>query len=176
VLINQAIHFVDQVQWIMGGVEAVSAACANLGHQGVTETEDTLTAALRFRGGALGTIDVTSASHLSWDNGVTFYGTAGTIEIRNDQLHRLQCADAELEQALRARIEAAQHKTGVDVAAEHYGKGHLAQVRDFVAAVRDDRPPYCTAHSAAATARLVFAAYESARERRWIELPAPVTA
>jgi len=176
VLINQAIHFVDQVQWMMGGVASISAAQANLAHQSVTETEDTLTAALRFVNGSLGTLDLTSASHLNWDHGVTLYGTAGTVEMRNDKLHRLECADKDVEARLRAEIEGAENHAGVAVAAEHYGKGHLAQIRDFVDAIRDDRPPYCTAHSAADTARLVFAAYESARTRQWVDLPAPVTA
>ncbi len=174
VLINQAIHFVDQVQWIMGGVESIAAMYANLAHPGHMETEDTLTATLRFRNGALGTLDLTNGSHLNWDFGVTFYGSAGTLELRNDKLQRVECKDPGRAAELRQYIEAVEFDAGVDGAAEHYGKGHAAQIQDFVAAIRDNRAPYCTVQQAAETAQLVFAAYESARARKWVDLPAAV--
>jgi predicted dehydrogenase len=176
VLINQAIHFLDSIQWVAGGVEAVSAAHANLGHRGLIETEDTLVAALRYRGGMLGTFEATSASHLNWSYKLAIYGTRGTVELRDDRVHRLHCKDDQQEQRIRELLESLEPAEGVSGAAEHYGKGHLAQVRDFVAAVREDRPPFVTVQSAAETARLVFAAYDSARTGTWVELPEPVRA
>ncbi len=174
VLINQAIHFLDSIQWVVGGVEAISATHANLAHHGVIETEDTLVAALRYRGGMLGTFEATSASHINWSYKLAIYGTLGTVELRNDRVHRLVCKDDQQEERIRQMLESLEPAEGVKGAAEHYGKGHLAQVRDFVAAVRDDRPPFVTVQSAAETSRLVFAAYESARRGQWVSLPEPV--
>lgn len=176
VLINQAIHFLDTIQWVAGGVESINAMHANLGHDGVIETEDTLVASLRYRAGMLGTFEATSASHINWSYKLAIYGTLGTVELRNDRIHRLGCKDDQQEERLRGKLESVEPVEGVSGAAEHYGKGHLAQVRDFVAAVRDDRPPFVTVQSAAQTARLVFAAYDSARTGRAVTVPDPVDA
>ena len=59
VLINQAIHYIDQLQWQMGGAEAVSGIYANLTHGDVIETEDTAVAAIRFA------IEVRDRKHLA---------------------------------------------------------------------------------------------------------------
>src|SRR5690606_39020677 len=59
-LMNQAIHSVDMLQWYMGPVESVQAITGNIKHKGI-EVEDTAVAILRFKNGALGTIECSTA-------------------------------------------------------------------------------------------------------------------
>ena len=60
VLINQSIHYFDLLLWIAGGAASARAYAANLGHEGVIETEDTVSIALRMRNGALGSFVATA--------------------------------------------------------------------------------------------------------------------
>lgn len=80
VLINQAIHYVDLLQWLMGGVRTVSGTYANRAHQDCMETEDAVTAALTFASGAVGTLEATCASHLGWEPSLHFHCTEGSCD------------------------------------------------------------------------------------------------
>ena len=79
VLINQSIHYFDLLLWIAGGAETVRAWSANLGHEGVIETEDTVALALRFRNGALGSFVATNASQRGWDSELAFHGDRKSV-------------------------------------------------------------------------------------------------
>ncbi len=174
VLINQAIHFVDSLAWIMGGVKSLCAMKDNLAHQDVIETEDTLTASVRFINGALGTIEATSASHLNWEFILALHGTEGSIELRNNKPTQLAFADAQTEQRVRRLLETANDPQGVAGARSHYGTGHKAQLADFVDAIRKGHRPFVTGEMAAHANQIVLAAYRSAEEGRWIDVPAPM--
>ena len=171
VLINQAIHYIDLLAWLCGGVAAVSGRHANLTHGSVMETEDTAVSALEFRGGALGTIEATCSSHITWEPTLSFHGTRGSLDLRHDRILKLDFDDKNLEARVRSDIEAACAADGVNAAKSYYGTGHPAQIADFVDAVRNGRPPFVTIPSARHTVELVLSIYRSHRERRWIELP-----
>jgi UDP-N-acetyl-2-amino-2-deoxyglucuronate dehydrogenase len=172
VLINQAIHFLDVIQWIMGGVASVSAGYENLAHRGELEVEDTITAAVRYRRGAMGTIEATSGSNLNWEHTIAIHGTAGAVELRNDQPVKVVFHDAATQQRVRDALEAGGSGSLVEGAKAYYGSGHTAQIADAVDAVREGRPPFVTGEDAAETTRLVLTAYESARRRAWLDIPA----
>ncbi|MBQ9726034.1 MAG: Gfo/Idh/MocA family oxidoreductase [Kiritimatiellae bacterium] len=169
VLINQAIHYFDLLLWIAGGADAARAFAANLGHEGVIETEDTVAVALRMRGGALGSFTATSAGMPQWRSALVFQGSAGCAEMRDDRLFSLSLADKAAEKRVRARVDRAL-AAGADLfpkGRDYYGPGHQAQIDDFVRAVRTGRRPFVTFADAAETDALVFAAYASAaREGR----------
>ena len=164
VLINQAIHYFDLLLWIAGGADGARAFSANLGHEGVIETEDTVAVALRFGSGAVGSFTATSASHLGWDSALSFHGTRGSFSFRNDAVSEVSCADAKTERRVRAAIDkAVEEASGVFAKGKgYYGPGHQAQIDDFVRAVRTGTRPFVTFADAAATDSLVFAAYASA--------------
>jgi predicted dehydrogenase len=176
VLINQAIHFVDLLQWITGGVASVSAQWANLGHEGVIETEDTLVAALRLRTGGLATLRVTSASHINWQFGLSLVGTEGAIQTRNNDPTTVSFKDADQQQRVQDLLSTAGDPEAVESGRAYYGSGHPAQVADVVDAIREGREPYVTGEAAMHTVQVVLAAYESGRTGRLVEVPAPVDA
>ncbi len=169
VLINQAIHYVDLLQWMMGGVRSVSGTYANLAHQACMETEDVVTASVAFASGAVGTIEATSASHLSWEPTLHFHGTEGSIELRDNRPVKLLFRDPAVLARVTARLDAYREET-VRLGKSYYGAGHSAQIADVLTAIRKGRAPFVTARAAAETVDLVLGVYESHRTGRKVSL------
>ncbi len=176
VLINQAIHFIDVLVWLMGGVAAVAGSFSNLTHKGAIETEDTAVAALRFKNGALGTLEATSSSNLDWEPTISIHGAAGSVELRHGQGLKVAFRDRSVRDAgVQERVERelqqkSRERTIVQAGKSYYGPSHQTQIADFIAAVREKRLPFVTAVSAGHTVDVVLAVYQSARENRWLEL------
>ncbi len=170
VMINQAIHYVDLLQWMAGGVVSLSAVHANLTHASSIETEDTAVAVLKLRNGALGSMLATCSSHLTWDPSFFIYGSEGSLELRNGKPLRAIFTDPvraqHIEKELAGLRDAAHNEAGKD----YYGPSHPTQIADFIAAIREGRAPFVTARSARAAVDIVLAIYRSHREGRWIAL------
>ena len=164
-LMNQGIHSVDLLQWLVGSpVRSVSAHTALLAHRDI-EVEDTASATLAFDNGALGTIACTTSMWPGHFRTITLAGTDGTAVLADGSLleWRFRNED-EADAAIRARllglpgagIGASDPAAGVD------HRGHLAALEEFCAAVRSgDRPPVDGTEARKAVA-LILAIYESA--------------
>jgi predicted dehydrogenase len=170
VLINQAIHGIDSISWIMGGAEAVCGAHANLTHDGVMETEDTAVAAVHYRDGAAGTIEATCSSHLGWELTLSLHGSQGSVELRSGELLKLQFVDAALTARVQAELAGGRNQMRVASARTHYGTSHPLQIADFVEAIRQGRPPFVSGQQARHAVDIVLAIYESQRRRGWVEV------
>jgi len=168
-MINQAIHFIDLVQWMSGGIAALSASFANLTHGDSIETEDTAVAALRFRNGALGSIAATSSSHLSWDPCLFIYGSRGSLELRSAEPVRVEFDDTAMTETVSADLAACTEATATQAGKSYYGPSHPTQIADFIQAIRDQREPFVTAESAGKTVAVVLGIYTSHHEQRWVD-------
>ena len=155
----------------MGGVDSVCGVYANLTHKGVIETEDTATAALRFRCGAVGTIEATCSSHLNWEPTISIHGSEGSIDLRGDQPIKVVFADKAKEKAVKAELAAAVNTPGELFGKSYYGTGHPAQIEDFVSAIREKRKPLIPAALARHTVDVVLGIFQSHRSRKWVKLP-----
>jgi predicted dehydrogenase len=169
-MINQAIHFVDSLAWIMGGVAALCAFYDNRTHGEVIETEDTVAAALRFRNGALGTIAATSSSHLHWEPTLTVHGTEGALTLRNGKAAQIDFADKTREQCVRDDLNDGDEAACLAVGKSYYGPSHTSQIADFVDAVREGRPPFIPARAARHAVDIVLGIYRSQREGGWVTI------
>lgn len=169
-LINQSIHFLDILQWVTGGVSAVSAFITNSAHADVIETEDTAAISLKFRNGALGTFVATSGSNSDWRYGMHLVGTCGEIELRDGKLFVCRHKDPELRARIEQRLAQVEVAVGVDSAKQYYGNGHPAQIHDFINAIRTGRAPKVSLQEAAHAVRIVLATYDSARTGTQISL------
>ena len=169
-LINQSIHFLDVVQWVMGGVQSVQAMTANQAHQGIIETEDCAAVSLAFPDGSLGTVTATSASHHTWENAFQVVGTDGELQLRNGRLQACFHKDEAAAAAIRDHLISLREEEGVEGAKVYYGPGHLMQLTDFVEAIREGRRPYVTLEDASHAVQLVLAIYESARTGQRVKL------
>ena len=170
VTINQAIHSIDSLVWIMGGVQAVCGAFANHQLAGVIETEDTAVAALRFGCGALGTIESTSSSNIVWENTLFFHGTEGALEMREGHGIKVSFLTPEKTAAVKAGLAESHDPQLINAGKRYYGKSHPAQIADFIAAIREGRQPLVSPVSARHTVDVVLAIYQSQREGRWIDV------
>src|SRR5438552_7867077 len=90
VLMNQSIHSIDLLQWLMGPVKSVCAYTDTLVHR--METEDVAVAILRFANGALGTIAATTGAYPGVTTRIEIFGDRGSAIIENDSLAYLHLA------------------------------------------------------------------------------------
>ncbi|MFQ3593288.1 MAG: Gfo/Idh/MocA family oxidoreductase, partial [Gemmataceae bacterium] len=91
-LMNQAIHNVDLLQWLMGEVAEIVGFTATLAHERI-EVEDTAVACLRFASGALGVIQATTSVHPGLPKTIAIHGNRGTAVVEQDDLLRWEFAD-----------------------------------------------------------------------------------
>jgi predicted dehydrogenase len=169
-LINQSIHYIDTVAWVMGGVAEVSGAWANRTHQKVIQTEDTAVAALCYSCGALGTISATVSSHLEWEPLISLRGSLGSIDLRNATPAFVDFKDPAVRDAVTAGFAAARDVRADAPVKQYYGPSHATLIADFVEAVRARRPPFVTAESARHAVDIVLAVYQSQRSGMRVEL------
>jgi predicted dehydrogenase len=156
-LMNQGIHTVDLLLWLYGPVARVSAVAATALHR--IEVEDTVVATLEFAGGALGTLEVTTAAYPGMPRRVELTGTEGTIVVEGDRVSRiaLRTAPAVVPPKHAGNANASASSPVVtDVS------GHRRVIEDFVTAVRDRRPPVCDGAEGRRSVALIEAIYRSA--------------
>jgi predicted dehydrogenase len=163
VLINQAIHAVDILCWLMGPVVRVAGYCNACVHP--IEVEDTAAAALYFENGALGVIQASTTTYPQTPERVELAGSQGTITIEGGQItrHELagQRADAPQLSAEDPRFRGK----------SYYGASHPRLLEDFVEAIREDRPPLVDGREGRKALEVVSAVYESSRTGRPVVLP-----
>jgi predicted dehydrogenase len=169
-MINQAIHFLDQLAWVVGGVSSISGRHANITHGDVIETEDSAVAIMSLPSGALASMEATSSSHLGWEHKISVHGSKGSVELTNNKPTKVLFADEATQERIAARFNACTDPDAMDAAKSYYGGGHPANIADFVAAVREDRDPFVTAASARHTVDLVLGIYESHRCGGWVDV------
>jgi predicted dehydrogenase len=156
-LMNQGIHTVDLMLYLLGPVKRVSGLTATRFH--TIETEDTATALLEFASGAQGTIDVSTAAFPGRPRRLLVAGSAGSLLLEGDRLR-----EATVESGTDPPPENAASPVVSDVS------GHQRIIEDFVDAIRTGRPPVCDGAEGRRSVEVVEAVYRSARERRIIEL------
>ena len=83
-LINQGVHTVDLLLWLLGGVRRVYARAATLLHR--IETEDTAVATLEFTNGTLGILEAATSAYPGYPRRIVLSGSEGTLILEEDQL------------------------------------------------------------------------------------------
>lgn len=163
-LFNQASHHIDMLQWLMGPVESVQAKIATLTHK--IETEDTAVAILKFKNGALGTIEATaSAGPKNTEGSVSIVGEKGTAKVGGCALNRIdvwefQDFTNEDELVKNCSIES----TNV------YGIGHTAQIKDVSNALLSGKLVLVDGYEAAKSIKIIEAMLKSAETGKEIFL------
>ncbi|MFD9893391.1 Gfo/Idh/MocA family protein [Amycolatopsis sp. NPDC059027] len=155
-LMNQGIHTVDLLVWMLGEPVEVFAWTACLAHERI-EVEDVATATIRFAGGALGAVHGTTAAYPGLTARVQIHGDRGSAVIDDDRLVTFHSAERDappLDSGPRAGA-------GSDPTA--LSEAHTEQYRDFADAIEQGRPPLVTVADARRTLAVILAIYESAR-------------
>ena len=162
---NQASHYVDLVQWVMGPVESVIAKTATLARH--IETEDTGIAILKFRSGALGTIQVTMLAYpRNLEGSLTILGEKGSAKIGGTAVNKIEhweFADKDDDDKL---IEAANTNPP-----NVYGLGHQGYYRNVLSVLRGEAKPDTDGRAGRKSLELILGIYESAKTGREVPLP-----
>jgi UDP-N-acetyl-2-amino-2-deoxyglucuronate dehydrogenase len=166
---NQASHYVDLVQWLVGPVESVMAKTATLARR--IESEDTGIAVMRFRNGALGTIEVTMLTYpRNLEGSITILGEKGSVKIGGTAVNRVetwQFADYDDDDKL---VEAAATSPP-----NVYGFGHETYYRNVLKVLRGEAMPDTDGRAGRKSLELILGIYESAKTGRDVPLPLRVT-
>lgn len=186
-LMNQSIHTLDLLVWVLGRPVEVSAYTACLAHHDI-EVEDTTVATVRFESGALGVVHATTAAYPGLTARLQVHGSMGSAVIDDDELTYFHA------QSLAPGSEAPAYGAGTsgnqaslllpDPAGETtptagsdpgaLSVAHCRQYTDFIDAIRSGRAPKVTVGDACATLGVVLAIYRSAAEGRPVQVPAGV--
>jgi predicted dehydrogenase len=168
-LMNQAIHNVDLLLWMMGPVTHITGFTATLAHERI-EVEDTAVACLRFANGALGVIQATTSVYPGLPKTIGVHGDRGTIVIEQDDVLRWELAN-ETDEDRRIKERFAQ-KTGASGGASNPAAishvGHARQLADFVKAIRSNRPPLVDGREGRKAVEVILGIYRSAAEGRTV--------
>jgi predicted dehydrogenase len=154
-LMNQSIHAVDLLQWILGPVESVCGYADTLAHD--IETEDTASAALRFASGALGVVQGTTSAHEDTPLRIELKGSGGSATLEGSRLTAWQ--PGREEEVLSARdLEALPESRGD----EPLGIAHRRQLGEIFAALREGRQPPVPGEESRKALEIVLGIYRSA--------------
>ncbi len=165
-LMNQSIHHIDALQWLMGDVASVFAYTATLAHR--MEAEDAGVVALRFRDGALGVIEGSTVTYPeNLEGSIALFGERGSVKVGGTALNRktLWRIDGELEHERELLMSERVDPPSV------YGSSHLAVIADMIEAIEEDREPRTNGVEARKSVGLVLAIYESARTGLPVTMP-----
>lgn len=165
-LMNQGIHSVDLLQWYMGPVESVQAFTANIRHKKV-EVEDTLVAALRFRNGALGSLECCTSVYPGALKRIEIMGTNGTAVLEESTLVKWQFNTDQTDDGIPAE-KTVQHEDtpvqgGVADPADISYLGHQKQIADLLLSIESGNTPFIDGREGRKAVEIVLAIYESAR-------------
>jgi UDP-N-acetyl-2-amino-2-deoxyglucuronate dehydrogenase len=162
---NQASHYVDLIQWLVGPVESVIAKTATLARR--IEAEDTGIAVLKFRNGALGTIEVTMLAYpKNLEGSITILGEKGSVKIAGTAVNKVetwQFSDYDDDDKL---IEAATTNPP-----NVYGFGHEVYYRNVLKVLRGEAVPDTDGRAGRKSLELILGIYESAKTGREVPLP-----
>jgi UDP-N-acetyl-2-amino-2-deoxyglucuronate dehydrogenase len=187
-LMNQGIHTVDLMLWMMGSVDTVYAVARTLTHDRI-EVEDVICATLAFENGSVGNLVASTAVTPGFPAQLSIHGSLGTIVITGDALstvnlgetgthndetasllssgqarHALQMAQGGTKSAESQKIEPTVN------AGTKWGDAHRAQFADFIESIQTGRTPKVNCQSGMEAVRVILAAYESARTGKIVSL------
>lgn len=173
-LMNQSIHTLDLLQWVMGPVTEVCAYTGLLAHERI-EVEDVAVAILRFESGALGVLEATTAAYPGLSARLEVHGDRGSAVIDDDELAYYHAAaegergaaygGGDTNQAAEILREHGRREAGATAGSDpsSLSMAHRDQLEDFVAAVREGREPLVNVEEARKVVAVILAVYDSAR-------------
>lgn len=179
VLMNQGIHTIDLLQWLMGPVKSLFAYTDTLVHR--METEDIGVAVLRFANGALGTITGTTDAYPGMGTRVEIFGDKGSTIIESDKLSYMHLArddqeevgaygkgggssDKKGEQTTQRTETAASNPAAINI------QSHALQIADMIQAIQENRAPLVDGEAGRRPVEIILGIYESARTQKEVFL------
>jgi UDP-N-acetyl-2-amino-2-deoxyglucuronate dehydrogenase len=165
---NQASHYVDLLDWLIGPVESVQAYTATLARN--IQVEDTGVVSIRWRTGALGSMNVTMLTYpKNLEGSITIIGETGTVRVGGVAVNKIEhweFADSDPDD--KAVEQASYDTTSV------YGFGHPLYYDNVIKALRGEAMPDTDGREGLHSLEILIATYISARDGRRVALPLEV--
>jgi UDP-N-acetyl-2-amino-2-deoxyglucuronate dehydrogenase len=164
-LMNQASHYVDLVDWLIGPVESVQAYVATLARN--IQVEDTATVGVRWRSGALGSINVSMLTYpRNFEGSITIIGERGTARVGGVAVNDIQHWEFAEADPDDETVRSTSYQTS-----SVYGAGHTGYYANAVKVMRAEAAPETDGREGLRSLELLIASYLSARDGRRVALP-----
>lgn len=165
-LMNQASHYVDLLDWLIGPVESVQAMTNTLARR--IEVEDTAVVNIRWRSGALGAMNVSMLTYpKNFEGSITILGEKGTVRLGGVAVNEIQHWEFEdKDEHSDAQVDKASYET-----TSVYGFGHPLYYENVIQVLRGVAQPEINGREGLRSLELLVAAYLSARDGRRVSLP-----
>jgi UDP-N-acetyl-2-amino-2-deoxyglucuronate dehydrogenase len=172
-LINQGIHYIDMIQWLMGGVASVQAQVRTSAHS--IEVEDVAAALVEYKSGALGVIQGSTSFFPGFAERLEVHGRHGSVIIEGDRsiVWEVDPEGADdsspygrgvtQQPTPNVRIGEKLVELTKEEHADRWIEQHRLQIQDFVDSVEQDRDPFVTGEMALEPLRVILAIYQSAQ-------------
>ncbi len=162
---NQASHYVDLIDWIVGPVESLQAYTATLARD--IEVEDTGVLSLRWRNGALGSMNVTMLTYpRNLEGSITILGETGTVRIGGVAVNEVQQWEFATPDEDDLKVSDASYQT-----TSVYGFGHPMYYDNVIKVLRGEAEPETDGREGLKSLEVLVAAYISARDGKRVALP-----
>lgn len=177
---NQAIHTVDQLQYLMGPIASVFAYSGTLAHERI-EVEDASVVSIRFRDGGIGSMVATTVAYPGLNSRIELFGTKGTAVIDTDAdvfthlYYKPDSHNSHYGDEAAINLAPSMREGGGDGGAadptDVGGTGHRAQFIDMIDAIRNNREPLVNGEEGRHALEIILAIYESSRTGKPVDLP-----
>ena len=162
---NQASHYVDLLDWLVGPVKSVMAYTGTLARS--IEVEDTGVAALEWRNGAMGSINVTMLTYpKNLEGSITILGEKGSVRVGGVAVNDIQHWEFAEPDPMDAEVKDASYRT-----TSVYGFGHPLYYDNVIRALRGEAEPETDGREGLKSLELLIAMYLSARDGKRVNLP-----
>ncbi len=171
-LMNQSIHFVDLLQWYMGQVESIKAYTTQAVHTYI-ETEDIGMGILRFKNGALGVIEGSTATYPGLYDRIEIHGENGSVLIENSRIVRWEFKDTEpIDVEIRENkgIENFNLGSSRDPMEIPY-EPHKREIEDIINSLKEGKNPPIDGYEARKAVEIILAIYKASRVDGEVKLP-----
>ncbi len=162
---NQASHYVDLLDWLIGPVESVQSYIATLSRN--IDVEDSGVVAIKWRNGALGTMNVSMLTYpKNYEGSITIIGENGTVRLGGVAINEIQHWEFADKQAEDQTIKNASYQT-----TSVYGFGHQSYYDNVIKTLRGEQEALTDGREGLKSLELLIAIYLSARDGKKICLP-----
>jgi UDP-N-acetyl-2-amino-2-deoxyglucuronate dehydrogenase len=162
---NQASHYIDLLDWLIGPVESVEAMTATLARN--IEVEDSGVMLVKWRSGALGTVNVSMLTYpKNFEGSITILGEKGTVRIGGVAVNEVQHWSFADPQPQDEEIARASYET-----TSVYGFGHPLYYQNVISTLRGEAQAETGGREGLRSLEILIAAYLSARDGRRVNLP-----
>lgn len=164
-LMNQASHYIDLIEWLIGPVDSIQAMTGTLGRD--IEVEDTGVMNIRWRSGALGSMSVTMLTYpKNMEGSITILGDKGSVRVGGVAVNDIQHWEFEDKKDYDEELESANYET-----TSVYGFGHPLYYKNVIDVLRGESEPETDGREGLKSLEVLIAAYLSARDGKTINLP-----